>query len=59
MREIKLHTLRSIRLPEVLRNRLVAAAEEQQRSVSGEMRYRLEQSFKREDKLRATKEVAA
>jgi hypothetical protein len=46
-------------------NRLVAAAEEQQRTVSGEMRYRLVRSFEIEDeKVRAitateAKEAAA
>jgi len=48
----------SIRLSEPLRNRLAAAAEEQQRSVCAEVRYRLLRSFAIEDEKRATKEAA-
>jgi len=44
-----IHRTWSIRLSESMRNQLAAAAEEQQRSLAAEIRYRLKQSFEIED----------
>jgi len=53
-----IHRTWSIRLSESMRNQLATAAEEQQRSLAAEIRYRLKQSL-REDEVRATNEAAA
>jgi len=42
--------------PEALHERLVASAKENLRTVTGEIRYRLKQSFEQEDRA-ATKEA--
>ena len=47
------------RMPEEMRKRIESCAQQNVRTVTGEINYRLKQSFEREDKqMRATKEAA-